>query len=195
MELCSMLCGSLDGRGVGEEWIHVSLAESLFCSPETITTLFVNRLSVQFCCSSRVRLRPHELQHARLPCPSPTPGACLNSCPSSRWCHPTISSSFVPFSSFLQSFRASGCFQMSQFFTSDGQSTGASAWASVLPMNIQDWFPLGCTGLILCPRDSQESLVVWVNTTVQKHQFFGLSFLDGPPLTSIHNDWKNNSFD
>ena len=93
-------------------------------------------------------LRPHRLYHARLPCPSPTLRACSNSCPSSWWCHPTISSSVVPFSSCLQSFPASGSFPMSQFFVLDGQSIGVSASASVLPMNIQDWFPLGLTGLI-----------------------------------------------
>ena len=98
-------------------------------------------------------LRPHGLQHARLPCPSSTPRAYSNSCPLSRWCHPTISSSVVPFSSCLQSFPASGSFQMSQLFASGSQSTGVSAcwkdWCwSVLPMNIQDWFPLGWTGCI-----------------------------------------------
>ena len=93
-------------------------------------------------------LQPHGLQHTRLPCPSPTPGACSNSCPLSWWYHPTILSSVVPFSSQLQSFPASGSFQMSQFFTSGGQSIGVSASASVLPMNIQDWFPLGCLGQI-----------------------------------------------
>ena len=93
-------------------------------------------------------LPPHGLQHARLPCSSPTPGAYSNSCPSSWWCHPTISSSVVPFSSHLQSFLASGSFPMSQFFASGGQSIGVSASVSVLPMNIQDWFPLGLTGLI-----------------------------------------------
>ena len=93
-------------------------------------------------------LWPHGLQRARLPCPSPTPGAYSNSCPSSRWCHPTISSSVVLFSSCLQSFPASGSFQMSQSFASGGQSIGASASASVLPMNIQGWFPLRFTGLI-----------------------------------------------
>ena len=93
-------------------------------------------------------LRPDGLQHTWLPCPSPTPGACSDSCPSSWWCHPTISSSVVPFSSCLQSFPASGSFPVSQFFASDGQSIGASASASVLPMNIQDWCPLRLTGLI-----------------------------------------------
>ena len=114
-------------------------------------------------------LQPHGLQHSRLPCPSPTPRACLNSCPSSWWCHPTISSSVVPFSSCLQSFPASGSFPMSQLFASGGQSTGASV--SVHPMNIQDWFPLGLTGLssLLSKGLSR----VFSNTTVQKHQFFG----------------------
>ena len=93
-------------------------------------------------------LQPHGLQHARPPCPSPTPRACSKSCPLSRWCHPTISSSDVPFSSCLQSFPASGSFQMSQFFTSGGQSIGVSASTSVLPKNIQDWFPLGWIGWI-----------------------------------------------
>ena len=92
-------------------------------------------------------LRPNGQKHARLPCPSPTPGACSNSCPLSQWCHPTISSSVVLFSC-LQSFPASGIFPMSQFFESGSQSIGASALVAVLPMNIQDWFPLGSTGLI-----------------------------------------------
>ena len=100
-------------------------------------------------------LWPHGLQHARLPCPSPTPGTYSNSCPLSWWCHPTISSSVTPFSSYIQSFPASGSFQMSQFFASGGQSIGVSALALVLPMNIQDWSPLGLTGC--SPRDSQES--------------------------------------
>ena len=98
--------------------------------------------------SCQILCDPHGLQHARLPCPSPTPGVCSNSCPSSQWCHPTISSSVIPFSSYLQSFPASGSFPLSQFFASGGQSIGVSASASVLPMNIQDWFPLGLTGLI-----------------------------------------------
>ena len=93
-------------------------------------------------------LRAHGPQHTRLPCRSPTLGACSNSCPLSRWCYPTISSSVVPFSSCLQSFPATGSFPMSQLFVSGGQSIGTSASASVLPTNIQDWFPLGCTGLI-----------------------------------------------
>ena len=93
-------------------------------------------------------LWPHRLQHTRLPCPSPSPGVCSNSCPLSRWCHPNISSSVIPFSSCPQSFPAPGSFPVSQFFASGGQSIGVSASASVLPMNIQDWFPLGLTGWI-----------------------------------------------
>ena len=116
-------------------------------------------------------LRPHGLQHARLPCPSPTPRAYSNSCPLSWWCHPAISSSVVPFSSHFQSFPASGSFPMSQFFSSGGQSIGVSASASVLPMNIQDWFPLGLTGWI--SLQSKGLSRFFSNTTVQKHQFFG----------------------
>ena len=115
-------------------------------------------------------LQPHELQHTRLPCPSPTPKAYSNSCPSSLWCHPTISSSVVPFSSHLQYFPASGSFHMRQFLASGGQSIGVSASASVLPRNIQDWFPLGWTGWI--PLQSKGLSRVFSNTTVQKHQFF-----------------------
>ena len=118
---------------------------------------------------SHVSLRPHGLQHTRLPCPSPTPRAFSNSCPLSQWCHPTISSSVIPFSSCLQSFLASGSFPMSQFFASGGQSIGASA--SVFPMNIHDWFPLGLTGLISLLSKGLSR--VFFNTTVQKHQFFG----------------------
>ena len=115
-------------------------------------------------------LRPHGLQHARLPCPSPTPGAYSNSCPTSRWCPPTISSSVIPFSSHLQSFPASGSFQMNQFFTSGSQSIGVSASTSVLLMNIQAWFPLGLTGLIFLQIKGLSR--IFSNTTVQKHQFF-----------------------
>ena len=114
-------------------------------------------------------LRPHGLQHARLPCPSPTPGTYSKSCPSSRWCHPTISSSVI--SPCLESFPASGSFQMNQLFASGGQSIGASASASVLPMNIQDWFPLGLTGWV--SLKSKGLSRVFSITRVQKHQFFG----------------------
>ena len=102
-------------------------------------------------------LRTHGLQHASLVCSSPTPRAASNSCPLSRWCHPIISSSVVPFSSCLQSFPASGSFPRSPLFASGGQSIGVSASASVLPMNIQDWFSLGLVGSPCSPRDSQES--------------------------------------
>ena len=115
-------------------------------------------------------LWPHGLQHARPPCPSPTPRVYSNSCPLSQWCCPAISSSVIPFSSHLQSFRALGSFQMSQFFASGGQSIGVSASASVLPMNIQDWFPLGWTGWI--SLQSKGLSRVFSNTTVQKHRFF-----------------------
>ena len=116
-------------------------------------------------------LRPHGLQYATLPCPSPTPGAYSNSCRSRWWCHPTISSSVIPFSSCLQSFPASGSFPMSQFFASGGQSIRVSASAWVLSMNIQGWFALGLTGLIL---QSKVLSRVFSNTTVQKHQFFSI---------------------
>ena len=116
-------------------------------------------------------LQPYGLQHTRLPCPSPSPGACSSSCLLSRWCHPTISYSVTPFSSCPQSFPASQSFQMSQLSASGGQSIGVSASASVLPMNIQDWFPWGLTGLI--SLQSKRLSRVFSSTTVQKHQFFG----------------------
>ena len=136
-------------------------------------------------------LWPHGLQPARLPCPSPFPRACWNVCPLSWWCHPTISPSVVPFSFCLQSFPASGSFLMSWLFTSGGQRIEASASASVLPMNIQDWFPLRLVWYPCCPRDSQESSPIphfkSINSSV-------LSLLYGPALTPIHNYWKNHSF-
>ena len=159
-------------------WIEVSQTEKggviQYCF-SNFTALWRHLLlpfySVQF---SRLAvsdtLQPHGWQHARLPCPSPTPRVYSNSCRLSRWCHPTISS-VIPFSSRLQSFPSSGSFQMSQFFTPSGQSIGVSASASVLPVNIQDWFPLGCTGSI--SLQSKGLSRVFSNTTVQKHQFFG----------------------
>ena len=132
------------------------------------TSVFI---SVQFShsvvCDS---LQSHGLQHTRLPCPSPTPRAYSNSCPSSWWCHPNILFSVTPFSSCLQSFSASGSFLMSQFFASGGKSIGVSTSASVLPMNTQDWFPLGWTGWILLLFKGLSR--VFSNTTVQMHQFF-----------------------
>ena len=140
-------------------------------SPKILKMFPIQFSSVQFSHSVVFHsLWSHGLQHIRLSCPSPTPGACLNSCPSSRWCHPTISSSAVLFSSCLHSFPASGSLPMSQFFTSGGQSIGISASASVLPMSIQDWFPLRLTGLI--SLQSKGLSRVFSNTTVQKHQFF-----------------------
>ena len=114
---------------------------------------------------------PYRLQHTMTPCPSPTPGGCSNLFPSSRWCYQTISSSVVPFFSFLQYFTASGSFPMSQYFSSVSQNIGVSVSASVPPMNIHNWFPLGWTGLI--SLQSKGLSRAFSNTTVQKHQFFG----------------------
>ena len=124
-------------------WINITNMRVIKRHHKKTQTVWVH-LSVHFSCSVMSdSLWPHGLLHARLPCSSPTLGAYSNSCPLSQWCHPTISSSVVPFSSRLQSFPASGSFPMSQFFASGGQSIGISASASVLPKNIQDWFPLG----------------------------------------------------
>ena len=128
--------------------------------------------SDQISCSvMSLSLRPHELQHARPPCPSPTPGVHSDARPSSWWCHPALSSSVVPFSSCPQSLPASESFPMSQLFAWSGQSTGVSALALVLPKNTQDWSPLGWTGWI--SLQSKELSRVFSNTTVQKHQFLG----------------------
>ena len=137
-------------------------------------------------------LWPHGLQHARLPCPSPPPEACSNSCPLSQWCHPTTSSSVVPFSSCLPSFPASGSFPMSQFFISGGQSIGASASASVLPMNIQDWFLLDC--LVWSPYSPSDSQV-FSSTTVWKHQVNILNKFYSAPgsMLSIRDTLENKS--
>ena len=172
-----------------EEGREDHLLLSNFCSE-------INWISVQFSRSVMSdSLQPHGLQHTRLLCPSPTPGVYSNSCPSSRWCHPTISSFVIPFSSRLQSFPASGSFPMSQFFASGGQRIGVLALASVLPMNIQDWSPLGWTGWISLQFKWLSR--VFSNTTFQKHQFFSaqLSSELCPTLTSIHDYWKNHSFD
>ena len=136
-------------------------------------------------------LWPHELQHARLPCPSASPGACSNPCPLSQWCHPTISSSVVPFSSHLLSFTVWGSFPMSQFFGSGGQSIGVLASTSVLPMNIKDWFPLGWTGLI--SLQSKGLSRVFSNTTVHKHQFFGTQPSLWSNSNTVHEYWENYS--
>ena len=174
MKLCALLCrATQDRRVMGEssdkmwstgEGNGKPLQYSCLENPMNSSVQF-NRSVVSN------SLQPHGLQHARLPCPSPTPGACSNSCPSSQWCHPTILPSVVPFSSHLQTFPALGSFAMSQFFASGGQRIGVSASASVHPMNIQDLFPLGWTGWI--SLQSKGLSRVFSNTTVQKHQFLG----------------------
>ena len=175
MNFCIFCCASFMNI-----YIHIHLY---------IYTCIYQFSSVAQLCPTR---QPHGLQHARLPCPSPTSGAYSNSCSSSWWCHPTIPSSVVPFSSHLQSFPASESFQMSQFFTSGDQSIGVSASAWVLPMNIQDWFLLRLVETPCSPRDSQESSPApyfkRINSLV-------LSFLYNPTLTSIYEYWKNHSFD
>ena len=139
-------------------------------------------------------LQAHEPKHARPPSPSPTPGDHPNPCPSSQWwCHPTISSSVIPFSSCPQSFPASGSFQMSQLFASGGQSTGVSASTLVLPGNTQDWSPLGWTDWI--SLQSKGLSRVFSNTTVQKHQFFSTQLFYSSNLISTHDYWKNHSLD
>ena len=154
-------CGTRDCKGHENllEWWTGSL--NWFCSVQFSRSVVSDSLW------------PHGLQHARLPCPSPTPGAYSNSCPLSRWWHPTISSSVVPFSNHLQSFPTSGDIPVSQFFAfaSGGQNIGASASTSVLPVNIQNWFPLGWTDWI--SLQSKGLSRVFSNTTVQKHQLFG----------------------
>ena len=160
------------------------------------SVIFVSFIVLTFQFSRSVvsdSVRPHGQQHARFPCPSPTPGAYSDSGPSHWWCHPTISSSVVPFFSSLQSFPASGSFPMSWFFTSGGQSTGVSASASVPPMNIQDWFPLGWTSWIFL----QSKGLSRASPTPQFKSFssLALSFLYSPTLTSIHDHWKNHSLD
>ena len=150
--------------------------------------------SVQFSCSVVSNtLWPHGPHHTRPPCPSPTPGVYSNSCPLSQWCHPIISSSVIPFSYLFQSFPASGSFQMSQFFASDGQSIGVSATASVLPMNTQYWSPLeGLVGSLWSLRDSQESSPTPQFKSINS---MALSLFHSPTLTFIHDYWKNHSLD
>ena len=165
-----LFCGAL----LGEYGFHPKLClfrQIKYHFEPLFTHLSVQFSSVQFSLSVvSDSLRHHEPQHARPPCPSPTPGVYPNSCPLSQWCHLTISSSVVPFSSCLQSFPTSGSFQMSQLFISGGQNIGVSASTSVLPVNTQDWFPLGWTDWI--SLQSKGLSGVFSNTTVQKHQFF-----------------------
>ena len=147
----------------------------------------------QYCCSTNKSCWTLCNPMDKPPCPSPTPGACSNSCPSTQWCHPTISSSVTPFPSCLQSFPASGYFPMSLLFASGSQSIRASNSASVLPINIQGWVPLGLTGLIFLLskglfKSSPAPEFKGINSLV-------LCLLYGPTLTSIHDYWKNHSFD
>ena len=140
--------------------------------------------------SSVWHFRPHGLQHTRLSCPSPSPGTCSNSCPLSRWCHPTVSSSVIPFCSCPQSFPASGSFPMSQLFASGGQSIGASGSASVLPVNIQDWFPLGWTGWIFLQGRSLQGTLNSLpphhssKASVLRHSAFFMVQLSHPYMTT-----------
>ena len=173
-----------------------SLCLFFHCCPvnKFFSTTFLDSIymhSVDFSCSVMSdSLRPHGLQHARPPCPSLPSEVYSNLCPLSWWCHPTISSSVIPFPSHLQSFPASGSFQMSHFFSSGGQSVKVSASTPVLPMNIQDWFPLGWNGCT--PRDPQESSPT---TQFKSINSLALSFLHSPTLPSIHDHWKNHSLD
>ena len=203
--------GTIWFRNIQSEWLREHTLRQIFMILLGInlfkkSTFFFNLRS---CCSNYLiikssfsqfsrsvmsnSLQPNGLQHASLPCPSPTSGAYSNSCPLNQWCHPTISSSVAPFSSSLQYFPASASFQMSQFFPSGGQSIGVSSSASVFPMSIQDWVPLGWTGWI--SLQSKRLSRIFSNTTVQKHQFFSAQFLCSPTLTSIHDYWKNHGFD
>ena len=159
-------------RGSWQATVHGIAKSRTWLSDYTATTFKQEGHSVQFSSAAQScpTLRPHGLQYTRLPCPSTTPGAYSNLCPLSRWCHPTISSSVILFSSHLQSFPASGSFQKSQFFASGGQSTGVSALASFLPKKSQGWSPSEWTGWI--SLQSKGLSRVFPNTTAQKHQFF-----------------------
>ena len=166
------LCEAWEGRVTPHRRPDPALLEMIACSLVLLFPGVVLSVSVQFSCSVVSNcLQPQEPQHARPPCPSPTPGVYPNSYPLSRWCHPTISTSVIPFSSCPQSFPASGSLQMSQLLASGGQSTGVSATTSVLPMSIEDWSPLEWTGWI--SLQSKGLSRVFSNTTVQNHQFFG----------------------
>ena len=169
-----MSSGASDGRKFACNVGDLGLTPGLWTSPgEVHGKSHQYSSSVQFGHSVLFdSLQPHGMQHAKPLCSTPTPRFYSNSCSLSQWCHPTISSSVIPFSSCLQSFPASGSFQMSQFYPSGGQSIGVSASTSVLPMNIHDWFPLGWTDWI--SSQSKRSSRVFSNTTVQKHQFFGV---------------------
>ena len=165
---------SMGSQGIGHDWgaEHANTHTHTHTHSEHIAPYMWIYLLLLFSHSVMSEsLQPHGQQNAWLHCPSPSPGACSNSCPLSWWCHPTISSSVIPFSC-LQSFPTSGSFPVSWFFASGGQSVGPSASASVLPMSIQGWFPLGLTGLI--SLQSKGLSRVFSSTMVQKHQFFGV---------------------
>ena len=168
---------------------NLYLGQNFFLCPQLVWK------SVQFSsvAQSCPTLWPHGLQHSRLPCLSPTPQSCSNSCPSSQRCHSTVSSSVVYFSSCLQSFPASGSFPVSQFFTTGGQSIGVSALASVLQMNLQDWFPLRKTGWI--SLQSKGLSRAFSNTTVQKYQFFSTKLSSQSNFYIQHDYCKNRSLD
>ena len=182
--ICASICRCVYYTGIREIQWRLKATKSSFFAP---AFNYQNNLllSIQFSSVTQLcpTLRPHESQHARPPCPSTTPRVYPNSYLLSRWCHPAISSSVVPFSSCIQSFPASGSLQMSQFLTSGCQSNRVSASASVLPTDIQDWFPLGWTGWI--SLQSKGLSRVFSNTTVQKHQFFG-TWLSSQSNSHIH---------
>ena len=182
-----MVCGHLAVTSSTHHFIPISPYSNCLTLAKKLFFFWDPRM---FSCSVvSDSLWPHELQHTRPPCPSPTPRVYSNSCPLSRWCHPAISSSVVPFSSCPQSLPASGSFPVSQLFASSGPSIGVSASASVLPMNTQDWSPLGWTGWIsCCPRDSKESSPT---PQFKSINFLVLSFLHSPTLTSMHDHWEN----
>ena len=179
--------GQRTGKG---QFSFQSLRKAMPKNAQTTSQLHSSQFSsVQFSHSVvSDSLRPHESQHTRPPCPSPTPGVHSNSCVLRQWCQQAISSSVVPFSSCPQSFPVSGSFQMSQFFASGGQSIGVSA--SALPMNIQDWFSLGWTSWISLQSKESSSMPQFESI----HSLV-LSFLYGPTLTSVHDYWKNHSFE
>ena len=171
----------------------VQLSHPNMTTRKTISSVQFSSVQLSLVAQSCPTLWPHESQHARPPGPSPTPGVHSNSCPSSRWCHPAISSSVIPFSSCSQSLPLSGSFPMSQLFAWGSQSTGVSASVSVLPMNTQDWSPLEWTAGSPCsPRDSQESSPTPQFKSINSS---ALSFLYSPTLASIHDHRKNHSLD
>ena len=188
-QLCSTLCDPKDYSLPGSS-VHENFQERIL---KWVAISYSKWSSVQFSSVVSNSLRPHESQHARPPCPSPSPRVHSDSRPSSRWCHPAISSSVIPFSSCPQSLPASESFPMSQLFPWGGQSTGVSAWASFPPMNTQGWSPSEWSGWI--SLQSKGFSGVFSNTTVQSITSSVLSFLHSLTLTCIHDHWKNHSLD